>query len=311
MPVTMSEQIKKIPGVKLVAPWRRMFIQYNGRRVLLSAASLARYSDNSRSGLGKGISNKIHFLPGKENVVVSEPFAAMFKVKQGDTITIPTPAGPVEFGVAGVVVDYSSDSGVIAMDIPTYQRHWGDMLCNSFFVLIQPGANVENVRNEIQRNFGVDRKLYVLSTLEFKNEIRKILDDIFFFQYSLNVITLTIACLGIIVALLASVLERTREIGTLRALGMLRRQIYGVVVLESVLMGIAGGFLGCIAGTFAGWVNLEGFFVMNYGSAAKYYLPFSSIILAICLSAGLAALAGMIPARQAAKTNIVEALSYD
>ena len=311
MPVEMSEQLKKVPGVLSVEPWRRVFMNYNGRRVLLSAASLARYSDHGSSGTMQVVNNKIHFLPGKDNVVISEPFAAMFKVKKGDTITLPTPSGPVEFGVAGVVVDYTSDSGVIAMDIKTYQRHWGDMLCNSFFLRVNPDVKVKDVCDEIQRSFGVERKLYVLSSLEFKNEIRKILDDMFFFNYALNVITLTIACLGIIVALLASVLERTREIGTLRAIGTLRRQIYGVVVLESILMGVAGGILGSLAGIFAGWVNLEGFFIANYGSAAKYYLPFSSIILALCLSAGLSALAGMIPAQQAAKTNIVEALSYD
>jgi putative ABC transport system permease protein len=92
---------------------------------------------------------------------------------------------------------------------------------------------------------------------------------------------------------------------------MLRRQIYGVVVLESILMGLAGGILGSLAGMFAGWVNLEGFFIPNYGSAARYYLPFSAILWALFLSAGLSALAGMIPAQKAAKTNIVEALSYD
>jgi len=312
MPVDLSQQLKKVPGVLSVEPWRRVFIQYKGRRVLLSAASLARYSGYSSADTKQVVkNNKIRLLPDKDNIVVSEPFAAIFKVKKGDQITLPTPAGPVVFSVAGIVVDYTSDSGVIAMDISTYQRHWGDMLCNSFFLLVKPGANVNDVRDEIQRQFGSDRKLYVLSALEFKNEIRKIMDDIFIFNYALNVITLTIACLGIIVALLASVLERTREIGTLRAIGMLRRQIYGVVVLESILMGLAGGILGSLAGMFAGWVNLEGFFIPNYGSAARYYLPFSAILWALFLSAGLSALAGMIPARKAAKTNIVEALSYD
>jgi putative ABC transport system permease protein len=133
----------------------------------------------------------------------------------------------------------------------------------------------------------------------------------FFFNYTLNIITLTIACLGIIVALLASVMERTREIGTLRAIGTLRKQIYGVIILESILMGIAGGILGSVAGIFAGWVSLEGFFSANYGSAAQYYLPWSSIMMVLLLSAILAALSGMIPARKAAKTNIVEALSYE
>ncbi len=307
MPVEMSAQLEKVPGVQRVAPWRRVFMSYNGRRVLLSVASLSRYP-NHRNKDTEGVTNG---GPAKDTVVVSEPFAAIFKVKKGDVITLPTPSGPVKFDVAGIVVDYSSDAGVIGMDIPTYQRHWGDMLCNSFFLAVHPGTDVKKVCAEIQSRFGVDRKLYVLSSLEFKEEIRKILDDMFFFNYTLNIITLTIACLGIIVALLASVMERTREIGTLRAIGTLRKQIYGVIILESILMGIAGGILGSVAGIFAGWVSLEGFFSANYGSAAQYYLPWSSIMMVLLLSAILAALSGMIPARKAAKTNIVEALSYE
>ena len=311
MPQQMSDELMRVPGVVSVDKLRRVFMNYNGRRVLLSAASFDRFLEYDSSDTGQLVKNKNHFSPGKDNVVVSEPFAAMFKIKKGDTITLPTPSGPVKFSVTGIAVDYTSDSGVILMDINTYQRHWGDMLCNTFFLRVKPDANVNQVREEIQRTFGIERKLYVLSSLELKNEIRKILDDMFFFNYALNIITLAIACLGIIVALLASVLERTREIGTLRAIGMLRRQIYGVVVLESILMGVAGGILGSFAGIFAGWVSLEGFFTANYGSAARYYLPFDSIILALCLSAGLSALAGMIPAQKAARTNIVEALTYD
>ena len=106
-----------------------------------------------------------------------------------------------------------------------------------------------------------------LSAQEFKSVIKKGLDRMFLFNYTLDAITLVIACLGIIVALLASVMERTREIGVLRAIGMLRRQIYLVVVLESTLMGLAGGILGALAGVAAGWINLEGFFITNWGSA--------------------------------------------
>ncbi|MBN1664331.1 MAG: FtsX-like permease family protein [Deltaproteobacteria bacterium] len=311
LPANMSRELEKVPGVLAAAPWRRAFTDYQGSKVLLSASDYTQYPKRSHDGAGPGfMKNQTHFIPDGNRVEISEAFAAIFSVKKGDEISLPTPAGPVVFKVAGIVVDYSYDSGVINMDIKTYQRYWGDMLCNSFLVHVEAGAKVGDVRDEIQRRFGVDRKLYVLSALEFKNEIRKMLDDMFIFNYALNVITLTIACLGIIVALFASVLERTREIGTLRAIGMLRRQIYGVVVLESVLMGLAGGSLGSVAGIISGWLNLEGFFVASLGSA-KYYLPFGAILWALLLSAGLSALAGMIPARRAAKTNIVEALAYD
>jgi putative ABC transport system permease protein len=312
MPVKMSRQLETVPGVLSADPWRKVYMNYQGRNVLLSTVDVARRSEYSSYVLVQAVRKDAQsLLPNQDNVVVSEPFAAIFRVKPGDTISLPTPSGPVRFGIAGVVVDYLCDNGTILMDINTYQRHWGDMLANSFSVRVKPGAKVAEVRSAIQKRFGGERKLYVLPALEFKNEIRRVLDGMFIFNYALNVITLTIACLGIIVTLFASVMERTREIGTLRSIGMLRRQIYGVVVLESVIMGLAGGILGSVAGIISGWVNLEGFFVANYGSAARYHLPVSAILWALFLAAGLAALAGMIPARQAAKTNIVEALSYD
>ncbi len=311
IPVDLSRELKQIPGVRSLEPWRRAFINYQGRKVLLSASNLALYPERNPSGKPpRAGASPAPSSPDVNQVAVNETFAAIFKVKKGDILNLPTPTGSVAFHVGKVMVDYTSDSGVIGMDIRTYQHHWGDRLCNAFFVNVQPGVKIQDVRNEIQRRLGADRKLYIVSALEFKNEIRKVLDDTFFFNYALNVITLVIACLGIIVALLASVMERTREIGVLRAIGMLRRQISGVVVLESALMGLAGGILGSVAGVLAGWINLEGFFVTNWGSA-RYYMPFTSILWALALSAGLAALAGIIPARKAAKTNIVEALTYD
>ncbi len=311
VPAGMHKQIEQIAGVRSVTPWRKTFINYQGRRVLLSASALEMYPERSRFG-SKTVAGEpsANGQPQEDRVAVNETFAAIFKVKKGDILTLPAAAGPVSFRVEKIMVDYTCDSGVIGMHIQTYQRHWGDMLCDAFFVNVAPDAKVEDVREAIQGRVGFDRKLFVLSAQDFKSGIKQGLDRMFLFNYTLNVITLVIACLGIIVALLASVMERTREIGVLRTIGMLRKQIYLVVVLESALMGLAGGILGSVAGVAAGWINLEGFFVSNWGSA-RYYMPIEAIVWAIILSAGLSALAGILPARKAAKTNITEALSYE
>jgi putative ABC transport system permease protein len=313
MPISMGREMESIPGVLSVDPWRKVSMNYNGRLILLSSVDFERRAEYSAfpSMTQTVRDDLLSLLPNEELVVVSESFAAIFGVKPGDDILLPTPSGTARFVVGAVVVDYTTDTGTILIDIHTFQRHWGDMLANQFSVRIEDGASVEQVRSDIQLRFGTDRKLFVLPAKEFKNEIRKVLDGMFIFNYALNIITLTIACLGIVVTLFSSVLERTREISTLRAIGMLKRQISGVVVLESALMGLAGGILGSAAGIISGWVNLESLFVANYGSAAKYFIPYGSILWAIFLSVGLSAMAGLIPARQAAKTNIVEALGYE
>ena len=178
-------------------------------------------------------------------------------------------------------------------------------------VRLLPGADLETVRKEIQDRFGRDRQLFVLSAAEYKNEIRKLLDQAFIVDHMLNIITLMIASLGIIITLLASVLERTREIGILRSIGMLKKQVSRVVILESMLLGLVGGGLGVAPGLLLGWMTLEGFLRAEYGGSAKFFIPYFSVVWALVLSAVLSALAGTYPARRAAKTNIVEALSYE
>jgi putative ABC transport system permease protein len=167
------------------------------------------------------------------------------------------------------------------------------------------------VRDEIVKRFGSDRELFVLPAREFKAEIRKVIDQGFAVNHAINVITLLIACLGIIVTLLASVLERTREIGILRSIGMQKGQVAQVVVLESVLLGLIGGALGAGAGIVVGWMSLEGFLRTDYGASMRYHVSYASIFWALLAAITLAALAGLYPARRAAKTNIVEALSYE
>jgi putative ABC transport system permease protein len=309
MPVDMWRDIEQVPGVLSADPWRKLYMDYEGKRVLLSSVDMVRRGEYSHFMVVRGSQGEIdRLLPQQDNVVVSEPFAEQFGVKPGDFITVPTPSGPVRCGVVAVVVDYLYDSGTICMDIHTFQRHWGDRLADHFSVRVEPGKDIAQVKEAILRQLGTDRKLFVLPVSEFKEEIRKAMDQTFIFNYALSVITMSIAGFGIIITLLASVLERTREIGILRSLGMLRRQVSGVVLLESVLMGTAGGILGCGAGLITGRLTLEG---AQYSAAVEYFLPLGSIVWALVMAAGLSALAGIYPAYRGTKTNVVEALTYE
>lgn len=309
MPVDMWRDIEKVPGVLSADPWRKLYLDYQGKRVLLSTVDIVQRGKYSSFLIVRGDDRKIRdSLPNRDNVVVSETFAEQFRVKPGDTITVPAPSGPVRCGVVAVVADYLYDGGTVFMDINTFQRHWGDRLADHFSVRIRPGTDLAQVRDAIQQRLGSNRTLYVLPVREFKQEIRKTMDQTFMFNHALSVITMTIAGFGIIITLLASVLERTREIGVLRSIGMLRGQVSGVVLLESLLMGLAGGLLGCGAGMLTGRLTLEG---ANYSSAAHYFIPYGSIAWALVMAAGLSILAGIYPARRAAKTNVVEALTYE
>lgn len=312
MPGEMQAEIEKIPGVKSVEPFRKGYLIYNGKKMLLEIFDVALRLEYCPTMIAQGTKEDMQrLLPDQDNVVVNEGFATKYQVAPGDTLILPTPIGPKSFGIAAIVVSYTSDSGVIWMDVNTYRRHWHDPLVDTYEVLIQPKADIDTVRQAILQRFGHERKLFALSAAAFKVEIGKILDRSFVLTNAVNIITLGIAGFGIIVTLLASVLERTREIGILRAIGMTKGQIAKVVIIESTLIGIVGGTLGAATGIVIGWIELEGAFHLDYGSSITYHLHYSSMALALLLAAGLSALAGLYPARKAAKTNIVEALTYE
>ncbi|MGE5808691.1 MAG: ABC transporter permease [Nitrospirota bacterium] len=312
MPAEMWKDIEEVPGVLSADPFRKIYIDYQGRRILLLVLDISKRIVYSPFKIAAGRREDfVRMLPGRDAIAVNEAIAAHEHLKPGDTMTLPTPEGPVPFKVAVVNVDYSSDSGSVLMDVHTYRRYWKEELADSFSVRVKKGAEVAAVRNEIVRRFGNDRRLFVLPSREFKHEIQKVIDQGFAVNHAINIITLLIACLGIVVTLLASVLERTREIGILRSIGMLRRQISRVVVIESMLLGVVGGALGAGTGIVIGWMSLEGFLRGDYGPSMQYHVDIASIFWALGLSTLLAALAGVYPARRAASTNIVESLSYE
>jgi putative ABC transport system permease protein len=312
MPVDLWKEIEKVPGVLSADPFRKIYIDYKGRRILLLTLDIDRRMLYSPFKVMQGTrEDMVRLLPKQNYIAVNEAIASQEHLKPGDTMVLPTPEGPVPFKVAVVNVDYSSDSGSILMDMHTYRKYWKEYLADSFSIRVKSKDEVQAVRDAIAKRFGNDRKLFVLPAREFKNEIRKIIDQGFAVNRAINFITMLIACLGIVVTLLASVLERTREIGILRSIGMLRGQVSRVVVVESMLLGIVGGLLGAGAGVIIGWMSLEGFLKGDYGASMQYQIDYPSILWALALATVLAALAGVYPARRAARTNIVEALSYE
>lgn len=312
MPVDLWKEIEKVPGVLSADPFRKIYIDYKGRRILLLALDVKRRIVYSPFKVARGTREEMaRLLPDQKHIAVNEAIASQEGLKPGDTVTLPTPEGLVPFTVAVVNVDYSSDSGSMLIDIHAYQRYWKEFVADSFSVRVRDKKRIEAVRDEIVRRFGHERQLFVLPSGEFKDEIRKVIDQGFAVNHAINIITLLIACLGIIVTLLASVLERTREIGILRSIGMMRNQVSRLVVVESMLLGVMGGLLGSATGIVIGWMSLEGFLKSDYGASMQYHIDVTAILWAMALSTLLAALAGLYPARQAAKTNIVEALSYE
>lgn len=313
MPESMLREIEHIPGVRASYPFRKINIIYDARRILLESFDVARGSEyNSYDLFVEGTKeDMVASLPGRDNVVVNETLAARYGLKPGGFIDLPAPGGVKRFGVAAIVVAYESDAGVIWMDTYTYRKYWNDTLVDLYEVIVKPGVSISTVRDAILERFGRERSLFVLPAREFRDEVMNMIDRSFTVNNAVVMIEMLIAGFGIVITLLASVFERTREIGILRSIGMSRVQVSRIVLIESAILGACGGVLGSAAGILVGWLSFEGFFRIDLGASLRYSLHGPSFIWAFVLSIGLSIVSGLYPAKRAANTNITEALSYE
>lgn len=250
-------------------------------------------------------------LSAGTGVVISESFARRFGYQLGDHLQLPSPTGIQDLLIAAVVVDYTSDQGLILMDRAPCERAWLDSKVDTYKLYLDQGADADAIRRAVLSTYGDRFTLYILSNAQFKDELRKILQQAFGLVDVLQLVALIIAVLGVINTMLASVLDRQREIGVLRAVGGLRRQVQQMIMIEAGLMGLCGCVTGVFAGLVVGAILLYSVNTVSLG----WRFPFTVPLLAICkltfIVVAASVAAGYYPARIATREPITKTLKYE
>lgn len=308
----LAEGLKAIPGVRIVDLYRLIRSTYRGRPVLVESFS-AEVSGGVRSlPMTEGDGKKaLRQMANREGVIVSESFQSRFGKGLGDTIELPTPSGLVRFTVLGVYVDYSSDSGTVLIDRALYKKLWQDELVDAFDLWLAPGADEGGVIQKIRSDYGERYALFISTHRELRDTVVGIMEQSFNVNYAVLIVAVVVAVLGVVNTLFASVLDRTREIGVLRAIGATQRQLQMMVEAEAGWMGLNGGILGLIAGTIISYHHVVYNTKVLTGWTFQYHYPFGIAFLCLILAVVLCLLAGYGPAREAASTNIVAAVGYE
>jgi putative ABC transport system permease protein len=177
-------------------------------------------------------------------VFLSESFARRFNKNVGDTLTLQSVHGPRIFRAAAVFIDYSLDQGQVLMDHPTYTENWGPSRLTNIGIFLKPEINAARYVANLQRDIAGRFAVQVFSNRELRQEIHKIFDESFAITYVMQILAGIVAFIGIISAVMSLIVERTRELGILRTVGMRFSQLQRLVFLES---GIMGGFAALIA----------------------------------------------------------------
>ncbi len=304
--------MRALPGVEVIDLYRLIRSTYEGRPILIESFSAQASQRVRKLPMAEGEGRKaLRQMAAGEGVIVSESFKSKFGKGKGDTVQLPTPSGLVPFKVLAVYIDYSSDAGSVLIDRSLYKKIWQDELVDAFDLWLAPDADQKGVIQKIKEDYGEKYQLFVSTHRELRDAVVHIMEQSFVVNYAVEIVAVIVAVFSVINTLLASVLDRAREIGVLRAIGATQGQLRRMVVAEAGWIGFLGGILGLFAGTVMSYHHVVYNTKVLTGWTFQYYYPFGFAFLCLILAVVLCLLAGYVPAKQAAATPIVTAIGYE
>ena len=242
-------------------------------------------------------------------VIVSEPFAYRHGIdRENASVTLRTDRGERSFLVAAVYYDYSSDKGTLLMADSVYRRWWDDSQIGSVAAFVRQGRDADSVVASLRAQPGLGAPLVVQSNRGLRNAALTVFDRTFTITAALQLLAAVVAFIGVFSALMALQLERTREIGTLRATGMSRRQLTRAILTETGIMGVISGLLALPVGFLMALILIFVINLRSFGWTLTLHLQPVHLVEAFVIAVAAAMLAGIYPAIRFGRVKPAEAL---
>lgn len=223
----------------------------------------------------------------------------------GDPVTVAFPLGEKQLRLGGVYED-NVLLGPLVVSLPTLQAGTGIDQDNFVYVGTAPGADPAAVKADIETRLRAYPNLSLKDQTEYKDEQKGQVAQLTSIIYGLLGLSVLIAALGIVNTLALSVLERTREIGLLRAVGMSRWQLRRMAWLESVVISLFGAVLGLVIGIGFG-VALQR--ALANDGISELAVPAVQLLVFLVIAALIGVLAALWPAQRAARLDVLRAIA--
>jgi putative ABC transport system permease protein len=313
LPSRLIDDVRASAAVQSAWRFRISSVLWDGQAVALETFDMAAYRQVGSLLLTAGdVGRAFDAQVAGTGIVVSEALAADRDLKVGDPVTLPsgsatrTPPGGTRMTVVGIATDFLPQ-GAFYLDWRVAERLYGDPGAASFGVVAKRGqltAAREQVAS-VMRDHGVDVRLQ--TRRERAANVTSGIDRTFALADGVQLAGLLVAAIAVVNTLLMTVVERRREIGVLRALGLLRRQVRRLILTEAAVMGVVGGSLAAVSGYALSLLIIKAMEVGNRWTQVPY-VPWPAMLLAPVGAAAVAVVGGVWPARRAAATHIVDAI---
>ena len=248
-------------------------------------------------------------LQSGDAVAVSEPYAYHNDKSIGSTVRLHTSEGEREFHIAGIYYDYrNSANGKVMMSGSAYNRFWDDANVTGIGVTAADGVDVRELKTAISRAIGNTEEVEIRSNAELKAAALEVFERSFAITSVVHALSIAVAFVGVLSALMAMQMERSTEFGTLRAIGFTPKQVWLMFTSQTGMMGIAAGLLAVPLGLIQGAVLI---FVVNrrsFGWSMDMEIYPMMLVQAVVIAAAAAMLASVYPAFRMSRSSPAEVL---
>jgi putative ABC transport system permease protein len=316
VPRSVQKAIEAMPQAGTVAPLRAMPLELpavksgseQGIAIGVDPAKQPKVDGTEFQGLSQSAA-----YAGLERggVVLGRSYARRAELERGDTLELVGPAGRQRAEVVGIIDAIGAMAGMeMRLSLETMKRVYGNY--QPAELAVEAGSPDARPALEAKIAALLDRKypnLEMQSAADAKKEVSDEINRTFNMFNAIVIIAIIVSLLGVINTLAMSVIERTREIGVLRALGASRWQVRSTMLDESLMITVAGALVGVVAGTLIGFTWLRG--VDEVMPGMSFHFP-GPIVIAVAIAAVvLGVIAAILPAQRAARLKVIEALAYE
>jgi putative ABC transport system permease protein len=254
----------------------------------------------------------------KSAILISEPYSFRHDLHVGDQLSLTTEHGSKQFDIAGVYVDYADEQGVVTIFRKNYLRYWNDESISSLGIYTKPNVNIDKLISKLTKEVnqylsnpedgGIEQDLQIESNAAIKQASISVFDRTFAVTHVLRILAITVAFVGVLSALMSILIERSRELALLRAIGLTPQQVWWVVSGETGLIGIMAGLMAVPLGLVLASILI---FIINrrsFGWTMDINVEPFVIVQSIVLAATAAIIAGIVPAMRMSRVEPAIAL---
>jgi putative ABC transport system permease protein len=309
IPALVAPALRKVPGVASATPVAFTVARPRGSssNATVTAIDPSTFEQVYRIDWKQGSPATLASL-GSTGTILTKGYAESHHLKVGQTISVLTPAERrVSLTVRGIATDNARLLGNLTIVLSLARSAFGQREDALDFVTYAAGRSNAQVQPAVDRLLAASfPQAESRTAAQFKAEEVGKINTLLTLIYVLLALSVIVSLFGIVNTLVLSIYERTRELGMMRAIGTSRRQVRQMIRYESIITALIGGALGLVIGV-VGAVLVTTFALSDSGFVQA--IPVGTLVILLVVAALAGLLAAQLPARRAARLDLLAALA--